>query len=92
MSMDIDESGNLWNYYIGYTFIQTDFRTETEYDPKVEGTSSFAIAWNDGLADMENQSIGSFFLVAFLPICYTFKSNEGDKLRRRERICLTLLE
>ena len=43
--MNIDADGNLWYYYYtDFQLVRTDFRTETEYDPMVEGASCFAVA------------------------------------------------
>ncbi len=44
-AMNIDADGNLWYYYYtDFQLVRTDFRTETEYDPMVEGASCFAVA------------------------------------------------
>ena len=46
-AINVDESGNLWYYYYtDFQLIRTDFRTEAEYDPKVEGADSFAVVEN----------------------------------------------
>ena len=44
-AMHTDSDGNLWYYYYtDFQLVRTDFRTETEYDPAVEGASCFAVA------------------------------------------------
>lgn len=44
-AMNIDADGNLWYYYYtDFQLVRTDFRTETEYNPMVEGASCFAVA------------------------------------------------
>lgn len=44
-AINLDESGNLWYYYYtDFQLIRTDFETETEYDPMVEGADRFAVA------------------------------------------------
>ncbi len=46
-AINIDESGSLWYYYYtDFLLIRTDFKTEAENDPSVEGAESFAIADN----------------------------------------------
>lgn len=46
-AMNTDEDGNLWYYYYtDFLLVRTDFRTETEYDPEIEGADSFAVAGN----------------------------------------------
>ena len=46
-AMNIDVDGNLWYYYYtDFLLVRTDFKTETEYDPEVEGASCFAVAGN----------------------------------------------
>ncbi len=46
-AIHVDESGNLWYYfYTDFQLIRTNFRTETEYDPMVEGADSFAVVGN----------------------------------------------
>ncbi len=49
----VDESGNLWYYYYtDFQLIRTDFESETEYDPMVEGADSFAVVKNGSLLIM----------------------------------------
>ena len=46
-AMNTDAGGNLWYYYYtDFLLIRTDFRTEAEYDPQVNGANSFAVAGN----------------------------------------------
>ena len=46
-AMNIDAEGNLWYYYYtDFQLVRTDFRTETGYDPMVEGADSFAVTGN----------------------------------------------
>ena len=46
-AINIDENSNLWYYYYSdFRLIRTDFKTETEYDPSVEGAESLAVAEN----------------------------------------------
>ena len=49
-AMNIDADGNLWYYYYtDFQLVRTDFRTETEYDPMVEGASdSFYVSKING--------------------------------------------
>ena len=47
-AINIDESDNLWYYYYtDFPLVRTDFSTETEFDPGVEGADRFAVV-NDG--------------------------------------------
>lgn len=47
-AINIDESDNLWYYYYtDFPLVRTDFSTETEFDPGVEGADHFAVV-NDG--------------------------------------------
>ena len=44
-AMNTDADGNLWYYYYtDFQLVRTDFKTETEYDPMVEGASCFTVA------------------------------------------------
>ena len=53
-AINIDENGNLWYYYYtDFQLIRTDFSTETEYDPMVEGADSFAVVENGSLLIMD---------------------------------------
>ena len=46
-AINIDESDNLWYYYYtDFPLVRTDFSTETEFDPGVEGADRFAVADN----------------------------------------------
>jgi hypothetical protein len=46
-AVNTDAEGNLWYYYYtDFLLVRTDFQTETEYDPEVEGASRFAVAGN----------------------------------------------
>ena len=46
-AVNIDENGDLWYYYYtDFLLVRTDFRTETEYAPEVEGADSFAVTGN----------------------------------------------
>ena len=46
-AINVDESGNLWYYYYtDFLLVRTDFSTETEFDPGVEGADRFAVAGN----------------------------------------------
>ena len=45
--MNTDAEGNLWYYYYtDFMLIRTDFKTEAEYDPQVNGADSFAVVGN----------------------------------------------
>ena len=53
-AINIDEDGNLWYYYYtDFQLIRTDFRTETAYDPGVEGASRFAVVGNGSFLIMD---------------------------------------
>ena len=53
-AMNTDAEGNLWYYYYtDFLLVRTDFRTETEYDPEVEGASRFAVVGNDSFLIMD---------------------------------------
>ena len=52
-AIHLDESGRLWYYYYtDFSLICTDFRTEAEYDPGIEGADSFAVVENGRLLVM----------------------------------------
>ena len=53
-AINIDEDGNLWYYYYtAFQLIRTDFRTETAYDPGVEGADRFAVVGNGSFLIMD---------------------------------------
>ena len=46
-AMNTDAEGNLWYYYYtDFMLIRTDFKTEMEFDPQVNGADSFAVVGN----------------------------------------------
>jgi hypothetical protein len=63
--MNIDAEGNLWYYYYtDFLLVRTDFKTETEYDPEVEGADIFAVAGNGRFLIMSGgyDDEGSFYV------------------------------
>ena len=53
-AMNTDSEGNLWYYYYtDFLLVRTDFRSEAEYNPAVEGASCFAVAGNGRILIMD---------------------------------------
>lgn len=53
-AMNTDADGNLWYYYYtDFLLVRTDFKTETEYDPQVEGADSLAVVKNGSFLIMD---------------------------------------
>lgn len=64
-AINTDASGNLWYYYYtDFHLIRTDFRTETEYDPMVEGASRFTVVENGSFLIMNGgyENSDSFYV------------------------------
>ena len=74
-AINTDAVGNLWYYYYDdFYVIHTDFKTETEFDPEVEGADRLVIAGNALIMDGGYDDPDSYYVSRI----------DGDQIREKE--------